>query len=532
MSQLRYTPLEEIDKIHDELKGTFRSGKTKSIAYRKYLLVQLMYLLHDNVGRFEDALKADLGRPPLESQLFETSLSLSEIRNTYSNIDKWVKPETAPFSPTWSAMRPVILKEPKGVVLVIGPFNYPVFLSVPLVASAIAAGNTVIVKPSEQTPATSGLLAELIHKYLDPSIVRVVNGAIPETTRLLEKPWGHIMYTGSGKVGKIVSGAAAKTLTPVTLELGGKSPVFIDPNYDLKAAARRILWGKVTNAGQTCVAPDYIMVTPDLQDRLVQAFKEVYEEFYSTEKGPRDEGAYARLVTPQALARVNGLLQNSKGEIVLGGEVDEALKFMAPTIVKNVKPDDSLMSEEIFGPVLPIMPVRDVDAAIAYVNDNDHPLTLYVFSEDKKFKEKVFSNTLSGSAVANETLIVPAVEGLPFGGVGPSGSGYHTGKYGFDTFTHFRATFDSPKWIDIIFGFRYPPYTSKSIVGLKKVYNVRLPPRPTGPPGPDADAQQENLEKWLGWLKFFIVPAIAGGIFKRDFILQQLRAIQGWRLAG
>ncbi|KAF9265110.1 NAD-aldehyde dehydrogenase [Marasmius fiardii PR-910] len=529
MSKLQYTPLDEIDKIYNELNTGFRSGKTKSIEYRKYLLVQLMYMLKDNAERIENALKQDLGRPPFESQFLEISGSLTETKHTYSNIDKWVKPEKAPFSLNWSAMKPTIYKEPKGVVLIISPFNYPIFLTIPVLASAIAAGNAVIVKPSEATPATSALMTELIEEYMDTSLVRVVNGAVPETTKLLEKTWGHILYTGGGRVAKIISAAAAKTLSPVSLELGGKTPVFVDPASDLKMAARRILWGKVANAGQTCLAPDYVIVTEDAQEKFVQALKEVHAEFYPTADGAKAEGAYGRLCTPQAWNRVNGLLRNSKGEVVLGGDVDEADKFIAPTIVKNVKPDDSLMSEEIFGPVLPIMPVKDLDEAIAFVNAKDHPLSLYVFSQDSRFKEKIFRNTQSGSTLANDTLLIPAAEGLPFGGIGPSGSGYHTGKFGFDMFTHLRASIDSPTWIDVIMKFRYPPYSSKNLSAMSRILSTSLPKRPTAPPTPSVEQNGVNGRRasWIKWFIFFVAATLSGGMLKRETILQKLRLIRG-----
>ncbi|KAK7043033.1 Hexadecenal dehydrogenase [Paramarasmius palmivorus] len=520
MSQLQYTPVDEIEKIHAELKAGFASGKTKSIAYRKYLLLQLMYMMKDNSQRFEEALKEDLGRPNLESQFFEITSSIVEIKHTYSHIDQWVKPEKPPFSLNWAPMRPVILKEPKGVVLIIAPFNYPVFLTIPLLASAIAAGNAAVIKPSESTPATSALLEELIPKYLDASLVRVVNGAIPETTKLLELPWGHILYTGGGRVAKVVSAAAAKTLTPVSLELGGKSPVFIDPACDLKTAARRILWGKVANAGQTCVAPDYILVTEDFQEKVVAALKEAYDEFYP--EGPKKEGAYSRLCTPQAFSRINGLLQNTKGTVAFGGEVDEQTKFIAPTVVKDVKPDDSLMSEEIFGPVLPIVPVKNLDEAIAFVNSHDHPLSLYVFSQDSKFKEKVFRNTQSGSAIANETIIHPGAEGLPFGGIGPSGSGYHTGKFGFDMFTHLRSSLDTPNWVDMLMSFRYPPYTAKKFTTMSKMLMPKLPARPRGPPSINADEESRKSGSWVKWFTFLLALALAGGVLKREKILQKI----------
>ncbi|KAF5373696.1 hypothetical protein D9758_000768 [Tetrapyrgos nigripes] len=222
MSKLEFTPLDEIDKIHSELKAGFNSGKLKSVAYRKYQLLQLTYLIKDNAKRFEEAFAADLGRPALESNFFEIASCVVEILGTYKHVEKWAKPEKPPFSLMWMPMRPIIYKEGKGVVLIISPFNYPMYLSLPILASAIAAGNTVVLKPSESTPVTSALFAELIPKYLDSDVARVVNGAVPETTKLLELPWGHILYTGGGRVGKIVAGAAAKTLTPVSLELGGE----------------------------------------------------------------------------------------------------------------------------------------------------------------------------------------------------------------------------------------------------------------------------------------------------------------------
>ncbi|KAK7060129.1 Hexadecenal dehydrogenase [Paramarasmius palmivorus] len=493
LQKLQYTPLEEIEKIHTELKNGFNSGKLKSIAYRKYQLLQLAYMIKDNGQRFEESLKADLGRPPLESQFFEVASCIGDIKNTYTNLDKWVKPEKPAFSLNWTPMRPIIYKEPKGVCLIISPFNYPVWLTVPVLASALAAGNAVVIKPSESTPATSALLAELIHQYLDTSLVRVVNGAIPETTKLLELPWGHILYTGGGRVAKVVSAAAAKTLTPVSLELGGKSPVFIDSSCDLKVAARRILWGKIANAGQTCVAPDYILVKEDFQDTLIAAFKEAYDEFYPN--GPKEPGAYSRLCTPQAFKRVNGLLQNTKGRIVLGGEVDEADKYIAPTIVADVSVEDSLMSE-------------------------DYPLSIYVFTKDEAFKQKVFRNTQSGSAIANETIIHPAAEGLPFGGIGPSGSGYHTGKYGFDMFTHFRSSLDSPSWLEALMSFRYPPYTAKKLATMNRTITPRLPPRPKGPPAPDADSK--SGKSWLNWFTLIVAAAFAGGFFQRERVLKAI----------
>ncbi|KAF5357137.1 hypothetical protein D9756_006811 [Leucocoprinus leucothites] len=518
MVELKYTPLEEIEKIHTNLRNGFRSGKSKNVEYRKYQLLQLAYMVKDNTERFQEALAADLGRPPFESQFLEIGSSIMEARTAWAGVDKWAKPEKPPFSINATPMRPVIYKEPKGVVLIISPFNYPMWLCISPLAGAIAAGNAVVVKPAETAPHVSSLFAELIPKYLDPELVAVVNGAVPETTRLLELPWDHILYTGGGRVGRIVSTAAAKHLTPVSLELGGKSPVFVDPECDLETTAKRIMWGKVVNAGQTCVAPDYVLVPKDFQDKFVNALKDVCDKFYP--ESASTPGVYSRLITPQAFKRVKGLLDNTKGKVVFGGETDEATKFIAPTVVKDVSFDDSLMSEEIFGPVLPVVPVKDVEEAITYVNNNDHPLALYVFSRDEAYKQKVFSRTQSGAAIANEVVLHPGIDGLPFGGIGPSGSGYHTGKYSFDMFTHLRSSMDTPGWIDRILGFRFPPYNDKSFKGASRLVKS-LPPRPTGPPR--AEAANGVATKWWGkWFLLAFAVAIAGGLTKRIKILGTL----------
>ncbi|KAF9528404.1 NAD-aldehyde dehydrogenase [Crepidotus variabilis] len=490
MAELQFTPVDDIEKIRDDLKAGFASGKLRDIVYRKYQLTQLMYAVKDNLEAFEQTLQKDLGRPIVESRLLELVAIINEFKNLHKNVDKWAKPEKMPFSLNWSPMKPIVRKEPKGTVLVIGPFNYPLWCSLGPVAGAIAAGCTVLLKPSEQTPATTALLTEVIHKYLDHDVFRIVNGGIPETTKVLELQWDH----SSGRVGKIVATAAAKHLTPVTLELGGKSPVIVDSSCDVKLTAKRLLWGKAANAGQTCVAPDYVLVPRDFQDTLVNAFKDAYNEFYPN-GDTSVAGSYGRLVSEAATERVGKMIQGSKGNIFAGGSISKDTKYIPPTLVKNVSGDDSLMTDEIFGPVLPIVPVENIDEAIKYVNDRPHPLALYVFAKDNQVKKKILENTQSGGFVANDVLLLPGAEGMPFGGTGSSGYGFHTGKYSFDTFTHLRSTLDSPSWVDLVLSFRFPPYTDKKAAAALKMLGS-LPSRPKGPPGVGGNS-------W--WGKGFIV---------------------------
>ncbi|KAG1775564.1 Aldehyde/histidinol dehydrogenase [Suillus placidus] len=492
--ELKFTTFTEIDEIYSTLNKTFRSGKTKPVAFRKVQILQLAYLLQDNLERFKEAFAIDLGRPPLEASFLELDTTISDCKVAYDRVDKWARTEKAPFNIKFAAFRPVIRKEPKGVVLSISPFNYPVWLSLSPVIGAIAAGNCVVLKPSELAPAISGLIAELIPKYMDNDVIRVVLGAVPETSKLMEYQWGHVLYTGSGRVGKIIGIAAAKTLSPISLELGGKSPVVIDAKCDFKIAARRILWGKCVNAGQTCVAPDYVLVTRSSEDAFIKALKDAHDEFYPS--GATTTPDISHIISPAHFHRLKNLLDSTSGTIAFGGQTDELRKFIAPTVVKGVKDGDSLMSDELFGPILPIMPVDDVDAAIAYINAHDHPLALYCFSPDATFKNKVFDNTQSGSAVANDVLVHCATDGLPFGGIGPSGSGYHTGGFSFDMFTHMRASIDSPGWIDNFLGARFPPYTPGKLASLKRL-GTKLPPRPHISANGHGLIERRSNTKWL-----------------------------------
>ncbi|KAI0776646.1 NAD-aldehyde dehydrogenase [Trametes elegans] len=516
-STLTYTPIDEIEKIHARARAAFESGRTASLAFRKEQIAQLAYLLRDNEDRLRDALRADLGRPPLETDLMDFGSTYTDIKHTYDNFEKWARPQAIDFSTKYFPMGPKITPEPKGTVLIMPPFNFPLFLSLGPLASVIAAGDAAVLKPSEQTPATSALLAELIPKYLDHELYHVVNGGVAENTKLLELKWDHILYIGNGRVGRIIATAAAKHLTPVTLELGGKNPVVIDPKVDLDMTTRRLLWGRFTNAGQICVCPDYVLVPEDFQDTLVDALKREYHKFYPD--GAENSDSLSRIISEAHAARIKRMVDETKGTIVAGGQADVARRLIAPTIVRDVPADDSLMSDEIFGPVLPIVPVRDVDEAIAFIRARDHPLVVYVFSEDPKFQDKgayrlssalmfgpsqlrpsspVFKSTKSGAAVTNDTILSPGVPGLPIGGIGPSGYGYYSGRHAFEEFSHQRVSLKNPKWVDKIgFSFRFPPYQD----------HKRLLRKPALPPRPGTSLAAAAAKKWGVWIVLALVGA-------------------------
>ncbi|KAM5546248.1 hypothetical protein V8D89_000374 [Ganoderma adspersum] len=476
MTTLAYTPIEEIPKVHGRAREAFESGKTKSVAFRKEQIAQVGYLLKDNEDRLREALKEDLGRPHLETDFIDFSPVYIDVAKAYNSLAKWTAPKKAEFDFRFWAMGPKYRHEAKGVALIIAPFNGPVVMTMSPLIGAIAAGNAVVLKPSEQTPATSALFAELFPKYLDPELYHVVNGGVPETSKVLELQWDHILYTGNGRVARIVAAAAAKNLTPLTLEVR-KNPVVLDPKTDLKLAAKRILWGRCLNSGQVCVCPEYVLVPEEHQDAFVNAVKDVYREFYPD--GPEKSDSFSRIVGESHAQRIKNLLDNTKGKIVFGGEVDVAKKYVAPTLVRDVSGDDSLMSEEIFGPVLLVVPVKDTDEALRFINRRDHPLVVYVFSRNKAFQDKVLNNTKSGSFVANDTMIIvggPGVCKCPRAKSMFVADGYYTGFDMFEQFSHKRACIDNPSWVDKFgFGCRYPPY--KSLAPLNALL-PSLPPRP------------------------------------------------------
>ena len=398
------------------------------------------------------ALGEDLGKPSLEAFASETSYISRDLALVRKRLPSWTKPERVSTPLIAQPGKSRIYREPLGVVLIIGPWNYPLQLILVPLIGAIAAGNCSVIKPSELAPASSALLARFLPQYLDNDCVRIVEGGPSETTALLEEKFDHIFYTGSGAVATIIMHAAAKHLTPVTLELGGKCPCIVDRHTDLDVAARRILWGKFLNAGQTCIAPDYVLVHQEVEASLLTRMKDTLREFFGDD--PRTSPDFGRIINLRHHRRIMGLLPGS-GDILAGGESNEDERYIAPTILHNVPADAPAMAEEIFGPILPVLRVKSMDDAIAFVNQRPKPLALYLFTADSKLRARVLERTSSGAAMVNHVCMHEALPSLPFGGVGASGMGAYHGKCSFETFSHRKAVVMKPTSMDL--PLLYPP---------------------------------------------------------------------------
>ena len=433
----------------------FNKHQTKKISFRIEQLKLLKQAILDNEAAITKALKADLNKSELESYVTEIGICLEEIKYALKHIRSWVKPKKVrtplPYLPASSK----VYSEPLGVVLVIGAWNYPLQLIISPLIGAIAAGNCVIIKPSEIAVNTSTLLAEIIPKYFDSSFISVVEGGKEVTEQLLEEKFDHIFFTGSTQVGKVIMSAAAKQLTPVTLELGGKSPCIVDADTYLEYTARRIVWGKFLNAGQTCVAPDYLLVDRKIKKDLLEHLKQIIQEFYGTT--PETSPDYARIINQHHFQRLCELLKT--GEIVVGGDTNPSNYYIAPTVIDAVSPEEGVMQEEIFGPILPVIEYTNLSEAIAFVNAKPKPLALYFFSNNKQHQNQVLQETASGGACINDTIVQMAFPGLPFGGVGDSGIGRYHGKTSFETFSHQRSVLHKSFWVDV--KLRYAPYKGK-----------------------------------------------------------------------
>ncbi|MCB9648702.1 MAG: aldehyde dehydrogenase family protein [Deltaproteobacteria bacterium] len=458
-----YTPIAEIPGLVAAARATFESGRTRDLAWRKAQLDGVIRMIRENMDAIHAALAADVGKPDVEAYTAETSFSINDAELVKKKLDGWVRPQRVRTPIISQPGSSYVQREPLGVVLIIAPWNYPFQLAVAPLIGALAAGNTAVVKPSEVSPATSAILARLLPRYVDQDAVKVVLGGVPETTRLLEERFDHIFYTGNGAVGRIIMAAAAKHLTPVTLELGGKSPCIVDSEVELDVAVKRIALGKFYNCGQTCVAPDYVLAHKDVYEAFLTKLQAALREFFGPDAAKSPD--YGRVVNARHHKRLMALLQGEK--IVCGGEGDEAARYIAPTVLRDVEPDAAVMQEEIFGPILPVLKVESVDEAIRFINRRDKPLALYVFSTRRAVQEQVLAETSSGGATVNHVWMHLAVPGLPFGGVGPSGMGAYHGRHSFECFSHRKAVLRKPAGMDP--PILYPPYDDTKKKWIKRI---------------------------------------------------------------
>ncbi|HIK06935.1 MAG TPA: aldehyde dehydrogenase [Trichormus sp. M33_DOE_039] len=443
-----------IQEIIQKQRQFFQTGQTKDINFRLAQLQTLKQLIKSHQLEIIQALKADLHKSEFETYATEIFIT-KEIDYAIKHLKSWTQPKKVAVPLELFQYSAQICPEPLGIVLIIGAWNYQFQLIIAPLIGAIAAGNCAIIKPSELAPHTSNLLVEIISKYFASDYIAVVTGGIETSQQLLAEKFDHILFTGSSSVGKLVMMAAAKTLTPVTLELGGKSPCIVDTDINLEHTAKRIIWGKFINAGQTCIAPDYLLVNQTIKPDLIAALTRTIRDFYG--ENPVNSPDYPRIINQQHFERLNQLLNN--GEIIIGGDTKPEELYISPTLIDHVSLTDPIMQEEIFGPILPILEYTNIEAAIALINSQPKPLALYLFSRNQKLQKYILQNTSSGGVCINDIAMQFAVSSLPFGGVGNSGIGSYHGKASFDTFSHYKSVLKNSFWLDL--NWRYAPYKGK-----------------------------------------------------------------------
>lgn len=446
-----YTDSKEVQAAYDTLHATYATHKTKDVRWRKWQLKQLWWMLVDNTDAICKAFATDLGRTEAETRQYDIGGVKKDIQECLDHIDTWSKgnaPEDAGilmgrFGKAW------LRKEPLGVCLIIGAWNFPLVTLLGPMCPAIAAGNCVLLKPSELSGATATLLSEIVPKYMDTSAIRVVTGGAKETGHLLEKKFNHIFYTGGAKVGRIIAAAAAKHLTPTVLELGGQAPAIVTKTANIDLAAKRVVNFKLANAGQICLNVNHVFADPAIHDQLVERM-----QYWAKEWLQKDDSWLANIISEPHYQRVTTLLNNTKGTIAYTGTNRSSERFVHPTIITDIKTDDSLMSEELFAPFLPILKA-DIETAVATISSMPHPLGLYIFSSSQQEIDSILNRTASGGVTINDVAVHAAVPNAPFGGVGESGYGAYHGKIGFDAFSHTRTVVGLPTWMDA--SFRYGP---------------------------------------------------------------------------
>jgi aldehyde dehydrogenase (NAD+) len=451
---------------HTRLRRYFEEGHTRPFEWRARQLRRLDAFLRECEAEIAAAVHADLRKSAGETWLTETGFVRSEIKHALKHLRQWMRPRRVHVPPQYLLGSACVERDPLGVALVIGTWNYPFALTLGPLVGALAGGNCVVLKPSELAPASSRLLAEKLGRYLDPEAFKVVEGDGAVSAGLLEHRFDHIFFTGSRWKGEEVMRAAARHLTPVTLELGGKCPVIVTEKADLRLAARRIVWAKFMNAGQTCVTPDYLLAHKSVEEPLLELMKDAIEEFYGSD--PQSSPDFGRLPDARTFRRLDALTR--EGELVAGGGADEASCSIAPTIVRNLPPDSRLMEDEIFGPILPVLTFSSLAEAASQVRSRPDPLALYLFSRDRAELRYLMEHIRSGGVCCNDLLFQIAIPDLPFGGRGISGIGLYHGKAGFETFTAPRSVLRRGAFPDP--AMRYPPYTGWRFGLLKRIFTI------------------------------------------------------------
>ncbi|EXC35483.1 Aldehyde dehydrogenase family 3 member F1 [Morus notabilis] len=466
--------MEAVEESLAEARQTLRSGQTRSVAWRKKQLRALFELIHDNEEKIFKALDDDLGKHPTEAYRDEIGVVIKSLDYSLSNIEKWVAPKKSSVPMLFFPAKGEVIPEPLGVILIFSCWNFPFSLALDPLIGAISAGNTVILKPSDQAPACSSFLANTIPLYLDCKAIKVIEGGAETCERLLQQKWEKIFFTGSARVGQIVMTAAAKHLTPVVLELGGKCPTILDSfsnPRDFKVAIKRIVGGKWGPcSGQACIGIDYLLVEEKLASTLIDLLKKIIKRFYG--ENPKESKSVARIVNKHHFARLRNLLKDPlvAASIVHGGSLDEDSLFIEPTILLDPPLHSEIMTEEIFGPFLPIITLKNIQESIEFINSRPKPLAIYAFTKDETLKKRIISETSSGSVTFNDVMIQFLCETLPFGGVDQSGFGRYHGKYSFDTFSHEKAIMQGSFFPEI--EARYPPWTAFKLKFIRLAYRL------------------------------------------------------------
>lgn len=449
--------------IVNDLRDSFSTGYTKDYGWRVEQLKKIIQMTEEQQDKIIAALKADLGKCKSESWTSEIGFIIGDAKHTLKYLKKWMKPRKVSTPVAAQPGKSYQLPEPLGTALIIGAWNYPFQLVFAPLIAAVAAGNCAVLKPSELAPEVSKLIADIVPQYLDSNAIAVVEGAVDETTELLNQQFDHIFYTGGEVVGKIVMRAASEHLTPVTLELGGKSPCIVENSADIDVTAARIVWSKWMNAGQTCVAPDYILVEKSMSSELIAAIQAKLKTFYGENIQANPD--YGRIINGRHFDRLVSYLEDQN--VIVGGEKDKESRFLSPTIVLDPDLQSPLMQQEIFGPILPVITLDSIKEAIPFVNKRPKPLALYVYTNDSNYEEKVLTQTSAGNTCVNDGFMFMVNPDLPFGGVGNSGMGNYHGKFGFDTFSHLKTVMKRSFKFDV--SLRYPPFSTMKLAILKKL---------------------------------------------------------------